>query len=250
MTIFRLDGKRALVTGALGRIGAAVAEGLVDAGADTIGLDIAEAPGARAFSVETADLSDPEAATQLVRGLDERFGGFDIWINCAYPRTDDWGAGPPRESPASWTANVTMQMTASCVAADAAAQAMARRGRGGAILNVASIYGLVAPDFDVYDGTTMTTPAAYSAIKGGMINHTRYLAARYGETGVRVNAIAPGGVAAGQPDSFVAAYNRRTALKRMAEAHDLVGPSVFLVSDAAAYVTGVVLPVDGGWTAL
>jgi NAD(P)-dependent dehydrogenase (short-subunit alcohol dehydrogenase family) len=196
------------------------------------------------------DVSDPDAAAALARDLADEAGGIDLWVNCAYPRTKSWGKSPDQDSPESWTENVTMQMTATCCAAEAAAAAMAVQGRGGAILNVASIYGMVGPDFAVYEGTAMTMPAAYSAIKGGLINHTRYLAARFGPYGVRVNVIAPGGVAAGQPDSFVSAYQARTPLQRMAEPEDIAGPALFLLSDAAAYVTGVVLPVDGGWTAI
>jgi NAD(P)-dependent dehydrogenase (short-subunit alcohol dehydrogenase family) len=109
---------------------------------------------------------------------------------------------------------------------------------------------MVAPDFSIYEGTSMTTPAAYAAIKGGLIAHTRYLAAYFGRQNVRANVISPGGVHAAQPDTFVAAYARRTALGRMARAEEIGPPVVFLCSSAASYVTGAVIPVDGGWTAI
>ena len=249
MTSFDLSNRTAVVTGALGKIGRAIALGLHDAGARVIGLDRAGADiDDVPFEIRIADVSDSEAVPGIVDGLASR-DAFQIWVNAAYPRTADWGQNPGREDAASWVANVSMQMTATCVAADAAAHAMAEQG-GGSLINVASIYGMVSPDFSIYDGTAMGVPGPYSAIKGGLINHTRYLAGLYGPKGVRANVLAPGGVAAGQDKSFVDAYNKRTALKRLASADDMAGPAVFLASDASAYVTGVCLPVDGGWTAI
>jgi NAD(P)-dependent dehydrogenase (short-subunit alcohol dehydrogenase family) len=140
-------------------------------------------------------------------------------------------------------------MNGFCLIAGHVAAAMAKRGRG-AIVNVASIYGAVGPDFAVYDGTDMTTPPAYSAIKGGIIAYTRYLASYYGPRGVRINAVCPGGVANNQPPRFVENYAARTPLRRMARPEEIAGPVAFLASDAASYVTGAILPVDGGWTAI
>lgn len=253
---FRLDSKTAVVTGGMGRIGGAIVRALLDAGARVVIIDCqddtgrgARRPAKSPALFERADLSKPKAIPEIVAGLDRRLGGFDVWINCAYPRTKDWGVPPERDRPESWQRNVEMQMVAVCLAADHAAQCMARR-KGGSIINTASIYGMVGPDFAIYRGTKMTTPAAYSAIKGGVVAHTRYLASYYGRAGVRANVLCPGGVAAGQPGSFVAAYSRRTALGRMAVAAELGPPAVFLASSASSYVTGAVLMVDGGWTAI
>ncbi len=253
---FRLDGRRAVVTGGLGRIGSAIARALAEAGASVTIVDQATkgsaslvrelGPGAM---FEAADTSVPDAVPGLVAALDRRLGGIAVWVNCAYPRTADWGVKPEQDRPESWCRNVEMQMVATCLTADHVAQRMAKR-KGGSIINIASIYGLVGPDFSVYDGTDMTSPAAYSAIKGGIIGHTRYLASYYGRRGVRVNVICPGGVFAGQPKRFVTQYARRTALGRMAKAEELGPPAVFLASDASSYVTGSVLAVDGGWTAI
>lgn len=247
---FDLSGRSAVVTGALGKIGKAIALALAEAGAEVVGIDtqdtVLETAGIKVFA---GDAANPARAAKLAETMDDIADGYAIWVNAAYPRTADWGQRPGREDAACWTANVTMQMTAACVASEAVAFRMARRG-GGSIVNVASIYGMVSPDFSIYAGTEMGVPAPYSAIKGGLINHTRYLAGRYGRDGVRVNVLAPGGVAAGQPGAFVTAYNARTALGRMGSADDMAGPAVFLASDAAQYVTGVCLPVDGGWTAI
>jgi NAD(P)-dependent dehydrogenase (short-subunit alcohol dehydrogenase family) len=118
----------------------------------------------------------------------------------------------------------------------------------GSVVSFGSTYGVQAPDFSVYDGTEMTSPVEYAAIKGGVRNLTRYMASYLGRDGVRVNTVSPGGVFDDQHPTFVAEYERRTPLGRMARPEDFVGPVVFLLSDAAAYVTGHDLRVDGGWT--
>ena len=253
---FRLDGLAAVVTGGLGRVGRSIGSALGDAGARLLVVDKDEADwlAARAEFPDDAafhalDVTELEAIPAHVAAIDERLDGIAVWVNCAYPRTADWGGKPEQDTPESWRRNVDMQMTSYCLFADHAAQRMAARD-GGSIINVASIYGVVAPDFAVYENTDMTTPAAYAAIKGGIVAHSRYLASYYGRRGVRVNALCPGGVAAGQPDTFVEAYGRRTALGRMAEAAEIGPPAVFLASEASSYVTGATLMVDGGWTAL
>jgi NAD(P)-dependent dehydrogenase (short-subunit alcohol dehydrogenase family) len=253
LTLFDLTGRVAYVTGGLGLIGAAVSRALAAGRAGVIALETeaavgrARAQGAQAVAFDAAALDDLPARLER---LEAEHGSADIWINCAYPRTDDWGRS--RQEPldaAGWRANVDLQMNGFCLIAGHVAAAMAKRGRG-AIVNVASIYGAVGPDFAVYDGTDMTTPPAYSAIKGGIIAYTRYLASYYGPRGVRINAVCPGGVANNQPPRFVENYAARTPLRRMARPEEIAGPVAFLASDAASYVTGAILPVDGGWTAI
>ena len=125
------------------------------------------------------------------------------------------------------------------------------RRRQGAIVNIGSIYGMVGADFGVYEGTEMSSPAFYAFDKGGMITLTRHLASWLGRHGIRVNCLSPGGLrTADQPPAFVANYERRVPLGRMAGAEDIKAAVAFLASDAAQYVTGVNLPVDGGWTAI
>ena len=110
------------------------------------------------------------------------------------------------------------------------------------------MYGVVAPDFTVYDGTGLTSPVAYSAIKGGLIHFTKYLASYFGPHGIRVNAVSPGGVFDSQHSIFVSNYERKVPLRRMAVPADMAGPVAFLLSDEASYITGQNLIVDGGWT--
>jgi NAD(P)-dependent dehydrogenase (short-subunit alcohol dehydrogenase family) len=129
--------------------------------------------------------------------------------------------------------------------------AMASRGSG-SIVNISSIYGMVGSNLSLYEGTNMTTAPDYFFHKGGMLNLTRYLGSHYGSRGVRVNVVSPGGIFnpdAPQPAAFLERYNRITMLGRMAQAREIAGAVIFLLSDAASYITGANLPVDGGHTA-
>ena len=126
---------------------------------------------------------------------------------------------------------------------------MKRQGNG-SIVNIASIYGVVGNDFTIYEGTEIIPAAAYAAIKGGLINLTRYLASLYGEIGVRINCVSPGGIFDNQPASFVKAYEKKVPMKRMGKPDDIAPAVAFLLSDEAKYITGHNLIVDGGWTAI
>jgi len=124
-----------------------------------------------------------------------------------------------------------------------------KRNQGGTIINFGSTYGVVGPKFSIYEGTEMTSPAPYSAIKGGIINFTRYLATYYASHNIRVNAICPGGIFDEQNEKFVEKYNENTPMGRMGKPEEIAGPVLFLASEASSYITGEVLMVDGGWTA-
>lgn len=244
-----------VVTGGLGLLGFTISRSFVDAGASVVvvdnngerwsGLPENERAGLTFFE---ADASATNELPQFVSEVDELCGGADIWVNCHYPRTADWAAREDEFGPATWTANVEMQMVSYCVISADIARRMAQRG-GGCLTNLASIYGVVGPDFSIYDGLEMTMAPPYAAIKGGIIAYSRYLATLWGPKGVRVNSVCPGGVANHQPEDFVTAYSRRTPLRRLAEPEEVAGPVVFLATDAASYITGATLMVDGGWTA-
>jgi len=125
-----------------------------------------------------------------------------------------------------------------------------KKQKMGSIVNISSIYGVVGPDFSVYEKTDMTMPAAYSAIKGGVVNFTRYLASYYGSFGIRINCVSPGGIFDKQSAQFISNYENRVPMKRLGSPED-VSPSVtFLLGNDSKYITGHNLIVDGGWTSI
>lgn len=121
--------------------------------------------------------------------------------------------------------------------------------KSGNIVNIASIYGFAAPRFDIYKDTPMTVAVEYAAIKGGIINFTRYLASYLGKYNIRVNAISPGGIEDRQPAPFIEKYTSHVVLgSRMANPDDIKGVLLFILSDQSRYITGQNIIVDGGWT--
>jgi NAD(P)-dependent dehydrogenase (short-subunit alcohol dehydrogenase family) len=249
-TPFSLSGRTIAITGGNGLIGRAVAQAASDSGARVLILDIAGGPAMDAtIRQETFDLTDLEERASRLSALEATYGEITGWVNCAYPRTADWGVkleGVPNES---WRTNVDRHLNAYCLWSSTVAERMAQRGAG-SIVNLGSIYGVVGPDFGIYEQTQLTTPAAYAAIKGGIIAYSRYLASYYGHKNVRVNCVSPGGVFDSQPAQFVKRYSERLPLGRMARVQEIAWPIVFLLSEASSYITGENLAADGGWTAI
>ncbi len=161
----------------------------------------------------------------------------------------DWGTKFEEINPASWRSNVDMQMNSCFVVCQKVLKHM-KRQQNGSIVNIASIYGIVGNDFTLYEDYGGTSPAAYAAIKGGIINLTRYLASYYGKDNIRINCVSPGGVFDNQNPLFVKKYEEKVPLRRMGIPEDIAPAVSFLLSDEAKYVTGHNLVVDGGWTAI
>ncbi len=244
----RLAGKLIVVTGGTGLIGKRLVEQAAAEGAVCINADVQVETDLDRGSIR-CDITDPASVDRMIAALEQKFGRIDGLVNNAYPRTKDWGAAFEDIPFASWKQNVDMQMNSIFYLCQQAGAMMKRAGRG-SIVNVASIYGVVGPDFSVYAGTSMTMPAAYSAIKGGIINFTRYLASYYGPYGVRINAVSPGGIANDQPEVFRRNYEAKVPMRRLGTPDDIAAPVCFLLSDEAKYITGHNLVVDGGWTSI
>lgn len=244
--LFSCHGKVAVVTGASGLLGREICKGLRAAGAEVWEADVAEPSGETRYL--QVDITSEESVNAALDTVTSTAGRLDIFVNSAYPRTADWGAPLATETFESWKTNVDMHLGGYFLASRASAERMAATG-GGSIINVASIYGVVGPSWEIYEGTAMTMPSAYAAIKGGIISLTRHLATHYGPAGVRCNSLSPGGVEDSQAESFRERYAALTPLKRMAHPGDVVGGAIFLCSDAASFVTGHNLVIDGGWTA-
>ena len=254
---FDLTGKTAVVTGGAGLLGKVVSQGLAAYGATVYvaDLDIKTAKSVCASSQPkigrlipiALDITKSQSIRSCVKKILAEARNIDVWVNSAYPRTKDWGVTFEKIKPTSWKKNIDDHLNGYCFCCQVVAEQM-KKQKGGSIINMASIYGVQGPDFSIYENTNMTMPAAYSVIKGGIVNFTRYLASYYGKHGVRINAISPGGVVDDQPETFIKKYSMKTPLGRMAKPEDVVGAVLYLASSASSYVTGHNLVVDGGVT--
>lgn len=255
--MFDLKGKIAVVTGGAGFIGEELVKGLAESNATTV---IAEIDRNKGRSVESKfrqlgldvifkhiDIKKEKSVASFVKYVNKTYGRIDIWINAAYPKTSDWGTVFEDITFHSWKKNIDSHLNGYFICCQKVAEIM-KKQRSGSIINFSSIYGIVGPEFSIYEGTKMTVPAPYSAIKGGIISFTKYLASYYGKYKVRVNCVSPGGVHDEQSNTFVKRYSAKTPLRRMASKEDIVGGAIYLASDAAKYVTGHNLIIDGGWT--
>lgn len=256
-----LDLKERLVavSGGAGLLGSEIVKCMCANGADVLLLDVGDSQSNKIAQKASRlggscryykfDLSDIYSIPKKINDIEQKFGPLDAWVNCAYPRTADWINKLEQVTPESWQDNVSMHMNGYCISSHEIAKRMAKR-EGGAIVNIGSVYGQVAPNFRNYDGTDMTTPAAYTAIKGGITAYSKYLASYFGLQKVRVNVVSPGGIFNNQPESFLKKYNEKTCLGRLADSTEIAPSVAFLISNAASYITGVDLVIDGGLTAL
>ncbi len=251
---FSLNEKVVLLTGGAGLFGTGLTRYLARHGArliiasrDTDALD-KQASEERAkgdeVEVEYLDLADPASIETLTASVLTKHGRIDGLVNNAVSRPmrklDD-----PSET---WVESMKVNATGLFLLTRAVGNEMQKQ-KGGSIVNIGSMQGMVGPNNFLYEGTDMTSPPDYYFHKGGMINLTRYFASIYGPDGVRVNCLSPGGFFNNQSPDFLERYNKMTMLGRMAGDNDLGGAVVFLLSDASSYITGVNLPVDGGYTA-
>jgi NAD(P)-dependent dehydrogenase (short-subunit alcohol dehydrogenase family) len=268
---FDLTGKVAIVTGALGLLGREHCRALARAGANVVTTDLDPA-GTSAlarrlseqFPVEVfgmaADITVTSSLDALRTEVLGRFGRIDVLVNNAAiddkvpvdSKAASGGGSRFEDYPVeSFRRILDVNVAGVFSCCQRLGSVMAERGAG-SIINVASTYGVVAPNQDLYrapDGTqSFFKSAAYPASKGAVLQLTRFLAAYWGERGVRVNALSPGGVDNGQDAHFRARYAERTPLGRMARAGDYGGALVFLASDSSSYMTGANLIVDGGFT--
>ncbi len=253
-----LTGRVAVVTGGAGKYGRQIVAALAEAGADTYTAsrnlqaqeDVAKAHRDKGEKVTALryDQGDETSILALRDEVLERSGRVDVLVNNAVAR----GMRDFSDDASLFADSMRVNATGLFIITRAFGDVMAEQGRGGSIINIGSTMGMIGPDRFLYAGTDMNPFVPdYFFHKGGMINFTRFLASYYGRKGaIRCNCISPGGYGVQQPEAHLKAYNARTCLGRRANDTDLKGAIVFLASDASLYVTGAIIPVDGGYTAM
>ena len=255
-----LNDKLVVITGGAGLIGKAFAKAVVDNGGTAIIADIDEISGSKAKDeISTATGSDKiefikvdttsrESILEMIDAITSKHKVIDALVNNAYPRNKNYGRKFEDVTYEDFCENLNLHLGGYFLISQEVSRVMVNQKRG-VIVNIASIYGFMAPRFELYENASFTSPVEYSAIKGGLLSLTKYLASYLGKHDIRVNAISPGGVHNNQPESFVTQYSKKTVIgNRMAEPDDLTGALVFLLSDASRYVTGQNIVVDAGWS--
>ena len=268
---FDLTGRVAIVTGGVGLLGAEFCKTLAEAGASVAVVDLNASAsqgiadsltqsGYNAVAVPT-DITKPESVNAMVDAVLSNYGRLDILVNSAAldPKFDPdavkkgMAPGAFEDYPLDqWNAAMSVNLTGMFLVTQACVKPMIAQGKKGSVINICSTYGLNGPDQRIYikDGERVAfKPVYYTVTKAGVMGFTKYLAAYYAETEIRVNALTPGGVFNNHDDYFVKNYSAKTILGRMANKDDMNGALLFLASDASSYMTGNNVVVDGGWTA-
>lgn len=245
-----LTNKVIVVVGGGGLLGSEIVRECVEAGARVIVADI-KAPEKREGTVFIeCNATDEAQVKALAQKVQTDFGRVDGVVNATYPSDTKATQNKAFES---GDIDDMLQSTSlhlrTCFLIVRAFAPVFRAQKSASLVFLASIYGVAAPRFEVYEGLPMTQPAEYTAAKGGIIAVTRYFASLLGKDGIRVNTISPGGIAAHQPQSFIDAYSKKLLLgKGLLEPKHISGVATFLLSDASEMMTGQNLVIDGGWT--
>lgn len=265
--LFDVSGETVVITGAAGQLGSAYAAVFLARGAQVVGLDVRASAASQSLSLSypakyffcAADVTQKASLKDALDQTIKKFGEPTVLINNA--AIDSPPSAPPEENgpfedypEGSWDRVLDVNLKGVFLSCQIFGAQMARAG-GGSIINVASIYGLVSPDQNIYEyrrkrGEEFYKPVAYSASKSGIYNLTRYLAAYWGKQNLRVNSLTIAGVFNNQEKEFLDVYCGRIPVARMANADEYNGAVLFLSSRASAYMTGANLVVDGGWTAI
>jgi NAD(P)-dependent dehydrogenase (short-subunit alcohol dehydrogenase family) len=265
---FSLSQKTAVVTGGNGILGKQFCRALAEKGANVViadldaqqshehSQDLKKQFGVDSIGVE-CDVSDPASVKRMVAQTVKELGEVNILHNNAVTRTlnlEEFLKPFEEYSLETWKESMSVNIDGMFLVAQAVGKQMISQGRGGSIIQMASIYGMVGPDFRIYEGSSyqnqkITTPAPYATAKAAVIGMTRFLATYWADKGIRVNTLTPGGVESGQNNEFVKKYSSRVPMGRMANPDELSGALIYLASDSSSYVTGQNIIVDGGWTA-
>jgi NAD(P)-dependent dehydrogenase (short-subunit alcohol dehydrogenase family) len=255
----QLNGKVIFVTGGAGLLGAAFIRAIATSGGiaiiadvdDAAGLDLKEQinhqQGANVADYVHLDITDKSSILQAIEWTAREYGRIDALVNNAYPRNKQYGRRLMDVEYQDLCENMNLNLGGYFLTSQQFASYFLQQGHGN-IINIASIYGVVAPKFELYENTEMTMPVEYAVIKAGLIHLTKYMAKFFKGKNIRVNALSPGGILDAQPASFLEAYGQACLNKGMLDKADLVGSLLYLLSDLSKCVNGQNLIVDDGFT--
>ncbi|RQP21619.1 oxidoreductase [Piscinibacter terrae] len=254
-----LAGKVVVLVGGAGLLGRSLAQACAEQGASVV---IADLDGSRAATAceqilphlhggsahaESVDITSKESLQALIARVSSLEGRIDAVVNSAYPRNPRYGRKLEDVEYADFCENVNLHLGGYFLSTQQFAEHFRRQGHG-QVVNVSSIYGVVAPRFEIYGGTPMTMPVEYAAIKSALLHLSRYFMRYYKGTSLRFNCISPGGILDGQPQAFTEAYARYSQSQGMLLPEDFGGTLVYLLSDFSKFVNGQNLIVDDGWS--
>jgi|APSaa5957512493_1039668.scaffolds.fasta_scaffold08027_2 NAD(P)-dependent dehydrogenase (short-subunit alcohol dehydrogenase family) len=253
-----IKGKVIVITGGAGLIGQEFAKAIIDQGGMVIIADIDEermqcvskelSQELKSDSVDffKLDITSKNSISECIEYVNGKYKRIDALINNAYPRNKNYGRHFFDVEYDDFVENLGMNLGGCIIPSQLFSLYFQKQGYGN-IVNISSIYGVIAPKFEIYNNTEMTMPVEYAAIKSGMLHLTKYMAKYLKGTNIRVNAISPGGILDGQPNEFLRKYNQKCSTKGMLDGKDLNGTLIFLLSDMSSYVNGQNLVVDDGF---
>lgn len=252
MNFQNLENKNIIVTGALGKLGKEICKILYNNGLNIIALARLKDKQEEDYKsislisdIYDCDVSNESEFNKTFKKILDEYKKIDGLITSTSYRPMKSGLDDTIEN---WNKSISQNSTAIFLPCREVGRIMCKQ-KYGSIINVSSIYGIGSPLKSLYDGTDITTEPDYPFIKGGTIALTKYLASFYAEFNVRVNAIAPGGIFNNQNPTFLSNYSKRVPMGRMAIEKEIVNLMLFLLSEESSYITGTVIPVDGGWSA-
>lgn len=250
-----IEDKIVVITGGAGLLGKEFCQAIAANGAIAVmaeyDLSVAEkvcnALGNSHIVSAQVDITNKDSVAALIATISEKYGRIDALVNSAYPRNKNYGKHFFDVEYEDFCENLGMNLGGYFLTSQLFAKYFYKQGYGN-IINLASIYGVVAPRFEIYDNTRMTTPVEYAAIKSGLIHLSKYMAKYFKGKNIRVNTISLGGIEDKQPEPFLKAYKEFCLNKGMLNAKDISGTVLFLLSDLSEYLNGQNIVVDDGFT--
>ena len=196
---------------------------------------------------EPMDITDAESVVRAIERSIKQFGAVDACVNAAYPHTTKWGTTFENLEMEDLQENLKLQLGGAIILSQRMMKHFVAQGHGN-FIHLSSIMGVVTPKFENYEGTSMTSPIEYTAVKSGIISLTSWLAKYYKNKNIRVNCVSPGGILDQQPQSFLEKYRNSCTSKGMLDPTDVAGTVLFLLSDQSKYINGQNIVIDDGWS--